>query len=220
MMVRNAAKKDVTKDTNKKKFVEASVSENQTTSSPAVPASPNLSALISTKQCPDITPHSAASVSTIKPPSTSSSSACEDIKQTDKGSHGMSKSSGGKPSQTQRVHEYIQIMTNFPKLCPNDKTKLKTEIENTLNFKQFSEMKISDLNLTKCTPDKTPILDAMSIKTGVSLKFVAPPILQCLECKRNLNVNKTWSFTGKPPTQVKAGLHYKEMKSMQFLLIV
>ena len=50
---------------------------------------------------------------------------------------------------------------------------------------------------------QTPILDRFSINTGVSLKFLHPPLQRCIRCTGNLHVNNTWNFKGKPPSQVK-----------------
>ena len=132
-----------------------------------------------------------------------SSAKVPDVPTKKKSSITTQRSSNKKPPLSKCIHEYIQFMTRFPKLGQNDRVKLKSQIENELNYELFSELKISDLALTKHSSDKTPILDAMSIRTGVSLNFLHPPVLKCIECNRNLHANHSWSFTGKPPTQVK-----------------
>ena len=112
-------------------------------------------------------------------------------------------SSTGKPPRSQKIHEYVKVMTMLPKLCPSDRAKLKLAIEDELDFNSFKDMTISELNLANKTSESTPILDSFSIRTGVSLQFLHPPVLKCQLCKGNLHVNNTWNFNGKPPTQVK-----------------
>ena len=113
------------------------------------------------------------------------------------------RSTGGKAIIHQQIYEYLNYMQRFPKLCQSDRVKLKLMVETELNYSKFENMTISELHLTKGSGNDTPLLDAFSIRTGVSLRFLYPPLLQCLKCKRNLHINKTWNFNGKSPTQVK-----------------
>ena len=111
--------------------------------------------------------------------------------------------STGKASFSQRAREYALYMTQLPKLCASDRTKLKTAVEEELCFQSFKDKSLGELNLASRVGQGTPILDNFSIKTGVSLKFLHPPVLKCLLCHGNLHVHHSWNFKGKPPTQVK-----------------
>ena len=111
--------------------------------------------------------------------------------------------STGKSSISQRAREYALYMTQLPKLCASDRTKLKTAVEEELCFESFKDKSLGELNLASRVGQGTPILDNFSIKSGVSLKFLHPPVLKCILCHGNLHVNNSWNFKGKPPTQVK-----------------
>ena len=108
-----------------------------------------------------------------------------------------------KSSVSQRASEYALYMTQLPKLCASDRSKLKAAVEEELGFQSFKDKGLAELNLASRAGKGTPILDNFSLKSGVSLKFLYPPVLKCLLCHGNLHVNNSWNFKGKPPTQVK-----------------
>ena len=103
--------------------------------------------------------------------------------------------STGKSSLSQRAKEYALYMTRFPNLCASDKTKLKHAIEEELQYEKFKNKTLADLNLSTRPGQETPILDRFSINTGVSLKFLHPPVQRCIRCTGNLHVHHTWNVT-------------------------
>ena len=70
---------------------------------------------------------------------------------------------------SQRQMEYFQFMSQFPKLLPCDKNRLKSEVENVLGFEDFKDAKACDWNFENCVQG-TPLLNAFSISSGMSLK--------------------------------------------------
>ena len=71
--------------------------------------------------------------------------------------------------KNQRLFEYCEYKTRFPKLIPCDKHKLQTEIEKVLQFEDFKDTTVGDLNFSSHVSG-SPVLDSFSIDSGVSLK--------------------------------------------------
>ena len=71
-------------------------------------------------------------------------------------------------SLSQRYYEYVNYISNIPKLIASDKTKLKAKIEEVLGFRDLKDMKLGEVNFNRCSG--TPILNSYSISHGISLK--------------------------------------------------
>ena len=69
---------------------------------------------------------------------------------------------------SQRYYEYLMYSSSFPKLIPSDRVKLKAKVEEILGFKDFKNIQISELKLSKCSG--SPILDSYAIDHGFSLR--------------------------------------------------
>ena len=69
---------------------------------------------------------------------------------------------------SQKYFEYLMYASAFPNLIPSEKVKLKSKIEEILGFSEFKHIKISDVDLSKCSG--FPILESYAIDHGFSLK--------------------------------------------------